>query len=318
VFEKTGISPFNPNVIPAEMMAPSKETSRKGCLPFTPSTPIRTATKQLERVLQPPAETTGFSTNVIDPDGVDDVAAVVDSAIRQLQDPVVDYLARNSPIKPTARLPPIPTTMLSPIKQRLPHLLRHDATTPLEKDLIKKLHEATMKEAYLKGKIAGLQSTVILQDAYLHRVQGQLEAKEGKRNKGGGVLNDGHARLLTEDEFIEKVAEKDRQKASKQAEKERRKVVMAEYKVALDEWKKIEEERKRWNASRKLEWKREVDEWNVLKGKGRGKRPLLGERKATPRPTRPSADVVEDSEVSLPFHTTIERYPDRDGSERLG
>ena len=164
---------------------------------------------------------------------------------------------------------------------------------------MEKLHHATIKEAYLKGKITGLQSTVILQDAYLHRVQGQLEAKEGKRNKGSGVLNDGHARLLTGDEFIEKVAEKDKQKALKQAEKEQRRVVMAEYKVALDDWKKIEEERKQWNASRKLEWKKEVEEWEQLKGKKRGKRPLLGERKAIPRPKRPSVDAIEDSEVSF-------------------
>ena len=164
---------------------------------------------------------------------------------------------------------------------------------------MKKLQGATIKEAYLKGKIAGLQSTVILQDAYLHRVQGQLGAREAKRNRRGGVLNDGHARLLTEEEFIEKVAEKDKQKALKQAEKERRRAMMAEYKVALNEWKKIEDERKQWNLNRRLEWKREVEDWNQLKGKGRGKKPLLGGKKAMPKPARPSADVVEDSEVSF-------------------
>jgi hypothetical protein len=172
-------------------------------------------------------------------------------------------------------------------------------TTPLERELMEKLHHATVKEVYLKGKIAGLQSTVILQDAYLHRVQGQLEAKEGKRNKGGGVLNDGHVRLSTGDEFIEKVAEKDKQKALKQAEKQQRRVVMAEYKVALDEWKKVEEQRKQWNMSRILEWKKEVEEWEQLKGKKRGKKPLLGERKAIPRPKRPSVDAIEDSKVSF-------------------
>jgi len=43
----------------------------------------------------------------------------------------------------------------------------------------------------------------------------------------------------------------------------------------------------------------EVEEWNRLKGKGRGKKPLLGEKKPIPRPARPSADAVEDSEVSF-------------------
>ena len=32
-------------------------------------------------------------------------------------------------------------------------------------------------------------------------------------------MNDGHVRLLTKDDFIKKVAEKDRQKAIKEAEK---------------------------------------------------------------------------------------------------
>ena len=92
----------------------------------------------------------------------------------------------------------------------------------------------------------------------------------------------------------------------------------AEHKVVLDEWKKAEEERKQWNANRRQEWKVEVEAWNVLKGKGKGKKPLLGERKATPRPTRPSADTVEDSEVSLVILYGDRACSNRDVAERLG
>ena len=109
------------------------------------------------------------ATNLIALDNIGTITALVDSATLQLQDPAIDYLARNSPIKSTAQLPPIPTTSLSPIK-RLPHLLHSNATTPLERELIKKLQDATIKEAYLKGKIAGLQGATILQNAYLQRV----------------------------------------------------------------------------------------------------------------------------------------------------
>ena len=116
-FEKTGIWPFNPNVVPAEMMAPSKETSLKGHLPFTPPTPARIARSRLKPILQLTTETTVLSSNVATPGDAVDISAVVDSAMRQLQDPVMDYLARNSPIKPAARLPPLPTTTLSPIKR---------------------------------------------------------------------------------------------------------------------------------------------------------------------------------------------------------
>ena len=61
-----------------------------------------------------------------------------------------------------------------------------------------------------------------------------------------------------------------------------------------------------------------MEEWNVLKGKGRGKKPLLGERKATPRPIRPSADTVEDSEVSFIILCGDRACSDRDVAERLG
>ena len=272
-FEKTGIWPFNPDVISTEMMASSKETSQKGYLPFTPSTPIWNAARQLKHMLQPAP-----LINRIIPDIVDDVTAVIDSVMHQLQDPAVGYLTWDSLIKLTAQLPPIPTATLSPIKQQLPRL-QHNPTTSLDRELITKLQDAAIKEVYLKGKIARLQSTAILQDAYLQRVQGQLGTKEGKKNKGSGALNDGHARLLTDNEFIEKVVERDKQKVLKQAEKDRRKVVAAEHKVVLDEWKKAKEERKQWNMNRRLEWKREVKEWDELKGEGRGKRPLPGRGK---------------------------------------
>ena len=258
-FEKTGIWPFNPDVISTEMMAPSKETSQKGYLPFTPSTPIRNTARQLKHMLQPAP-----LINPVIPDIVDDVTAVIDSVMHQLRDPAVGYLTRDSPIKPTAQLPPIPTATLSPIKQQLPRL-QHNPTTSLERELITKLQDAAIKEAYLKGKIAGLQSTTILQDAYLHRVQGQLGTKEGKKNKGSGALNDGHARLLTDNEFVEKVAERDKQKALKQAEKDWRKV------VAADRW--MEEGRRgEEKMEHKLEAGVEARSWGVgwVKGEGEG------------------------------------------------
>ena len=39
-FRKTGVWPFNPNVISTKMMAPSKETSCEGHLPIVPTTPV--------------------------------------------------------------------------------------------------------------------------------------------------------------------------------------------------------------------------------------------------------------------------------------
>ena len=146
VFEKTGIWPFNPSVISAEMVAPSKETSQKDHLPFTPSSPVHTAANRLEHALRLPTETVALLTDVTTQGGVGNATAIVDSVMDQLQDPAIDYMAQNSLIKPPAQLPPLPTTSLSPIKQRLPQLPENKPKTPLERELIKKLQDATIKK----------------------------------------------------------------------------------------------------------------------------------------------------------------------------
>ena len=46
-FEKTGVVPFNPNVVMEEMMALSLETSYCGHMPLTPTTPVQIATDLL-------------------------------------------------------------------------------------------------------------------------------------------------------------------------------------------------------------------------------------------------------------------------------
>ncbi|EIW54948.1 DDE-domain-containing protein, partial [Trametes versicolor FP-101664 SS1] len=40
-FRKTGVEPFNPDVITADLMAPSLETSSRGHLPFVQTSPVR-------------------------------------------------------------------------------------------------------------------------------------------------------------------------------------------------------------------------------------------------------------------------------------
>lgn len=39
-FKKTGVWPFNPNVVTSEMMAPSLEMTCRGHLPLMPATPV--------------------------------------------------------------------------------------------------------------------------------------------------------------------------------------------------------------------------------------------------------------------------------------
>ncbi|KAK0233916.1 hypothetical protein IW262DRAFT_1333349 [Armillaria fumosa] len=44
-FRKTGVCPFNPNILPEEAFALSRTTSCKSHLPVPPTTPVHTVAK---------------------------------------------------------------------------------------------------------------------------------------------------------------------------------------------------------------------------------------------------------------------------------
>ena len=161
------------------------------------------------------------------------------------------------------------------------------------------LHSLALREAHYKCVITGLQSSVILQQAYVERVHGQLEAKEKKNNREKGALRGGHARLMTEDAVFNEIMLQKEEKVRQEIEKKKRKNVMGEYRIAVEEWKKSEEMRKVQNAVQHDEWEKEVQVWKDLP-KPTGKRPLLGKpKKAEPKPTHPSNVAVDEDEVSL-------------------
>ncbi|KAF9778014.1 hypothetical protein BJ322DRAFT_1114551 [Thelephora terrestris] len=93
VFEKTGVVPFNPDVISAEVMAPSKETSLEGPLPLAPSTPVRTAAASLHRLLHLSSEPDRHLSSSW-PRVHGDMADLINHTICQLRDPGLTYLTR--------------------------------------------------------------------------------------------------------------------------------------------------------------------------------------------------------------------------------
>lgn len=279
------------------LTAPSRETSLEGPLPLTPPTPIRAAAASLRDLLHPPSEldrrpcSSGQQAH-------SDVTDLINHTIHQLEDPELRYLTRTSPIKASAHRPPVTTTIISPIKVRLANLLENPETDR-EKALMKALHDLTLREAHYKGVVAGLQSSVILQQAYVEHVHGQLEAKEKRGQSEKGALRGGHARLMTEDEVFNEIKLQKEEKAQQELEKEKRKNVMERYKTAMEGWKKGEEARKAWNVARHEEWENEVQAWKGLP-KPKGKRPLLGQlKKAGSKPTYPTNVIADEDKVSL-------------------
>ena len=116
-----------------------------------------------------------------------DVANLIGHTIRQLEDPKLRYLTLTSPIKGSSRQPPVITTVISPIKTHFTDLLA-SPKMDWENTLIEALQSLALHEAHSKGVITGLQSSVLLQQAYIERIHGQLEAKEKRGSKEKGHL----------------------------------------------------------------------------------------------------------------------------------
>ena len=143
VFEKTGVSPFNPDTIPPEMMAPSKETSLEGPLPLAPSTPVHIVAASLHNMLHPsskPNQCLGAS----GPQACSDITDLINHTICQLEDPELGYLIHTSQINASALQPPITTTTISPIKACYVDLLLIDPETNQDKVLILALNHLAL------------------------------------------------------------------------------------------------------------------------------------------------------------------------------
>ena len=247
-FEKTGVFPFNLDVISLEIMAPSKETSLEGPLPLMSLSPICTAAASLRSILYQSSELDrhrGSSGQQVHNVSMD----LINHTIHQLKDPKLRYLTCTSPIRATAQRPPVTTTTISPIKARYAHLLLTTPKMDQEKALMEMVHDLALREAHYKGVVAGLQCSVILQQAYVEHVHGQLESKEKKNQNQKGALRRGHAQLMTEDEAFSEIKLQTEERVQQKLEKERRKGMMEEHRFVMEEWKRSEEARKALNVA---------------------------------------------------------------------
>lgn len=231
-FRKTGIYPFCRDLVTPDMMAPSRETSYKTFLPIIPSTPVRIMTDLLLDTIQPEFKSVDQSPSKdsrLLPISPSRPARV---AVSELAATDVGYLASHSVVKSSSEPPDIATNTISPIKKRTPRNspeLLEIPTRPntterrLQDALIAKQSEVD----YWKSRAVELQSTMVLQRLYCGRVRRQLLAKEQKasksKKKGGKLMGDGLGRILTEDEFYQRVQEHSAAQEEEEIDKEARK-----------------------------------------------------------------------------------------------
>lgn len=273
VFRKTGVSPFNPAVVTAEIMALSISTSTSGTLPLRPPSPIlvledmihrdiahRTASGRMQLaadIEQQDKDTPRTETNP-------NISTNVHAAVSSLSSTSASFLTSQSPIHSSSRLPEYQPYTISPFKTtRYLSILEERPLTNLEQELQVALIEAEERDNRRKHAMVEMQAMMILNGAYVTRVQQQLHAKENHESKGKKrkAFGDGLPKLLDGDEFFRKAQETEaemKKEAETAGEKRRAREARSQ---ALKEWKQLEEERKSRNKEKGIVFRAAVKAW---------------------------------------------------------
>lgn len=139
------------------------------------------------------------------------------------------------------------------------------------------LLEGEAREAQSKAVIMGMQSSIVLQGMFCERLSSQLAGQEEKqrKRKKGQLNGDGLPRLLTGDDFYNRVAEHERTSAIEEAARQARKRQRNERAGLMDPWKQAEKERLERNKARRTAFHEELALWTeeCARAKEEGRRP---------------------------------------------
>ena len=313
-FKKTGMVPFNPDVITDTMMAPSLETSLTARLPLNLASPLqeivdllschRARKRSREDLPDPEGEARHTPSRRLAPDSEPDYTPVR-RAVNGLASTSAAFLVSNSPLLSSSHLPALQTYEISPHHNRNQLLLDMPPTTEREQLLIQALEERNHHISYQSQVIGGLQAQSILHSAYVEDLRGQLQGLEEKKAKGqnkGRINTDGMPKILTQDEVFNAVAKAHAERDAKKDAAVKRKGAKAKYAEAISVWKVREVDRKEQNGALKSEWEKEVRDWEVEKNsakcdkrKPRWIKPKMPAM-AKPIPKPKVADFAEESE----------------------
>lgn len=324
-FEKTGVYPFNPEVITAEQLKPSEPTSIVGSLPIPMPSPVRAIMAAFNHRditafdSSPDARQHAPSSSITAPGTPTQAPRVIDRAV----DPLLftptkcmcimtGVLAGTSTGSFLVGKPRITSaqSIADPVFERPTHiespqwnLLQEPTPGPDQtpQDLIDKIATLTLNLDLARQQIASKDSTIeaanaqlAVQGVYNKRLNEALNTKENKketdRTQLAGVT--GGPRVWTDDKFVAQVANEKMAREKKIADKTQRQVVREQKKVlkaAADEvWKHMVEA----HSVEVTLWTAECARLRVLKVK------VKDLPKKPKRPTKPKAVVVPESEAS--------------------
>jgi hypothetical protein len=312
-FRKTGVIPFNPDVVTTDMMAPSQETSTRAAVPIQQSGPIKMMSEMIVDYLDHQRITTSDN-NSMDAEDLPELSPTplfMRSAIDELSSTSAAFLVSPSPIQSTSAPPAFqPSTISPPRPSRYSNLLARPTMTEHEQNLRDGLIESETRNAMRKECMVGMQAGVVLANIYSNRLQGQLQAREEKkRNKGKArkrLMGDGKAKFFSGDDFYAMCVEDERQRTEAEAEAAERKSQRESHVAILAAWKKNCDGIRDRNREKKMEYDAAVIKWEAEKAAAK----LERRRPGWPRPKwkqdyepevmpeRPKKNIEDDDEES--------------------
>lgn len=329
-FRKTGISPFDRNVVSKDNMAPSKESSCEGRLPTVvapeitalaklmqnmsiamssvtegePSTNSNTPDNRALRHDSTTRETDGSALSTMSSASQHNPAPEISRAVARLVEGPLAYLVSpNTPITSESPTPPSASQLIHPPPVVFDILFV--AKTNIERSLLCELRESEAREEALRRRVAELQAANVLNELYCSKLRGQLahqdEQKKKKKSKGR-LMADGLPCFLSGDEFYQKVVAHEEAQQREEREKEARKRARGAVAEAVVHWKKTEEARKERNKERKARYREAVTKWEAERGAARDAKKPFTMRKpaqekleaAVPRPKPGDVVVTEE------------------------
>ena len=229
-FQKTGVWPFNPDVVTKEMMAPSFEMSSVGRLPLPQASPVCAISAAIRQYQFEHTATGTPSAPQFCESSTSDIATVTTlditpgvasqpiawrmaagEAAEALASTSTLFLVRETPLTSANRLPQFIPSPLTPTRRRKHQLLDVDPKNETERTYQDALHQSYTREDQSKAELIRVQSSVVLQAMFCERLSSQLAAQEEKQKsthkRKGKLIGDGLPRLLTGDEFHGRVVE---------------------------------------------------------------------------------------------------------------
>ncbi|KAG1721314.1 uncharacterized protein EDB91DRAFT_1064444 [Suillus paluster] len=318
-------------------MAPSLETSSKGCLPLPQTSPVKVLTGTIQRyqkerhlvdpfVETPSENSSGPATGSFRSPGW--LTGVAEQAIEGLASTSAAFLISSSPVQSTHSLPTFIPIPITPTRKRNHDLLKTEPESAKEKLYQDALRGAYDRETHYKSSLAGMQSAVVLQSMSCDRLSSQLAAQEEKKKnskKGGQLVGDGLPRLLTSDEFHHRVVEHQRAAEEEEAGREARRMEREGRTELLKSWKEAEAARLVRNEARRTAYRDQVKMWEAERDRAKLERqrpawnkPKLGKLEAPlPRPTLNDPEASEESQQDG-SHGDEEGADENDGDESDG